>query len=188
MTLTFDLLTPKSIGVFLSLSSICVWSMKSVGRTLFELSRYNEVWTDGRTDRQTDRRTDRRTDKVITIGLPHLRWRGPDESSLYMVQQPKPTLYISNNFENSKELLIEYVLESHFLMTYSLSTLERYCASVFFATRRFQTWATLYLYALRDKNPMWHFPALQCNLALYLCHKDMHQVSSMKGKHPCCLH
>ena len=70
MTLTFDLLTPKSIGVFLSLSSICVWSMKSVGRTLFELSRYNEVWTDGRTDRQTD--------KVITIGLPHLRWRGPN--------------------------------------------------------------------------------------------------------------
>ena len=71
MTLTFDLLTPKSIGVFLSLSSICVWSMKSVGQTLFELSRYKEVWTDGQTDRQTD--------KVITIGLPHLRWRGPNK-------------------------------------------------------------------------------------------------------------
>ena len=28
---------------------------------------------DGRTDRQTDRQTD----KAITIGLPHLRWRGP---------------------------------------------------------------------------------------------------------------
>ena len=81
MTLTFDLLTPKSIGVFLSLSSICVWSMKSPGQTLFELSRYNEVWRDGQTDRQTDRRTDGRTDgrtdKVITIGLPHLRWQGP---------------------------------------------------------------------------------------------------------------
>ena len=51
--------------------------MKSLGQTLFELSRYNEVWTDGQTDRQTDGRTDRRTDKVITIGLPHLRWRGP---------------------------------------------------------------------------------------------------------------
>ena len=72
--LTFDLLTPKSIGAFLSISSICVWSMKSVGLTLFELSRYNEVWTDGRTDRQTDGRTD----NVITIGLPHLRWRGPN--------------------------------------------------------------------------------------------------------------
>ena len=52
--------------------------MKSVGRTLFELSHYNEVWTDGRTDGQTDRQTDGRTDKVITIGLPHLRWRGPN--------------------------------------------------------------------------------------------------------------
>ena len=49
--------------------------MKSVGRTLFELSRYNEVWTDGRTDR--------RTDKFITIGLPHLRWRGPNYFFLY---------------------------------------------------------------------------------------------------------
>ena len=49
--------------------------MKSLGQTLFELSRYNEVWT----DRQTDGRTDRRTDKVITIGLPHLRWRGPNK-------------------------------------------------------------------------------------------------------------
>ena len=29
----------------------------------------------GQTDRQTDRRTDGQTDKVITIGLPHLRWR-----------------------------------------------------------------------------------------------------------------
>ena len=48
--------------------------MKSVGRTLFELSCYNEVWTDGRTDRQMDGQTD----KVITIGLPHLRWRGPN--------------------------------------------------------------------------------------------------------------
>ena len=47
--------------------------MKFVDRTLFELLRYNKVWTDGR----TDRRTDRQTDKVITIGLPHLRWRGP---------------------------------------------------------------------------------------------------------------
>ena len=27
---------------------------------------------------QTDRRTDRRTDRVITIGLPHLRWRDPN--------------------------------------------------------------------------------------------------------------
>ena len=30
MTLTFNLLTPKSIGVFLFLSSICVNSMKFV--------------------------------------------------------------------------------------------------------------------------------------------------------------
>ena len=44
--------------------------MKSLGRTLFELSSYNEVWT--------DRQTDGRTDTVITIGLPHLRWRGPN--------------------------------------------------------------------------------------------------------------
>ena len=49
--------------------------MKSLGQTLFELSRYNKVWT----DRQTDRRTDGQTDKVITIGLPHLRWRGPNK-------------------------------------------------------------------------------------------------------------
>ena len=28
-------------------------------------------------DRRTDRQTDGQTDKVITIGLPHLWWRGP---------------------------------------------------------------------------------------------------------------
>ena len=38
-----DLLTPKSIGVFLSLSSICVWSMKFIVWGNFELSHYNKV-------------------------------------------------------------------------------------------------------------------------------------------------
>ena len=33
-----------SIGVFLSLFSICVWSIKSVDSKLFELSHYNKVW------------------------------------------------------------------------------------------------------------------------------------------------
>ena len=39
-----------------------LWSMKFLGRTLFELSRYNEVWTDRQTDRRTDGRTDRHSD------------------------------------------------------------------------------------------------------------------------------
>ena len=30
--------------------------------------------------RSVDRRTDGQTDKVITIGLPHLRWRGPNKA------------------------------------------------------------------------------------------------------------
>ena len=54
--------------------------MKFVGQTLFELSRYKRS-VDRRTDRRTDGQTDGRTDKVITIGLPHLRWRGPNYSS-----------------------------------------------------------------------------------------------------------
>ena len=54
VTLTFNLLTPKFIGVFLSLSSICVWSIKFVGWDIFELSHYNKVWTDRRTDGQSD--------------------------------------------------------------------------------------------------------------------------------------
>ena len=80
--MTFNLVTPKSISVFLFLSSICVWSMKFVGWGIFKLSHYNKVWTDRQTDRRTDGRTDGRTngrtDRVITIGLPHLRWRGPN--------------------------------------------------------------------------------------------------------------
>ena len=88
MTLSFDLLTPKSIGVFLSLSSICVWSMKSLGQTLFELPRYNEVWTDGRTY------------KVITIGLPHPRWRGPNYYSVHsstLNRDPNPGSQLNVN-------------------------------------------------------------------------------------------
>ena len=45
-TLTFDLLTPKSIGVFLSLSSICVWNIKFVGWEIVELSHYNKMLID----------------------------------------------------------------------------------------------------------------------------------------------
>ena len=41
---------------------------------MFELSYYNKVWTDRRTDGHTDGQT-----AVITIGLPHLRWRGPNK-------------------------------------------------------------------------------------------------------------
>ena len=68
VTMTFDLLTPKIYRCLpFFILHLC---MKYVGRTLFELSRYNKVWT--------DRQTDRRTDRVITIGLPHLRWRGPN--------------------------------------------------------------------------------------------------------------
>ena len=37
-------------------------------------------------DGQTDRRTDRQTDRVITIGLPHLWWRGPNNNYLWLLQ------------------------------------------------------------------------------------------------------
>ena len=50
MTLIFDLVTPRSTGVFLSLSSTCVLSRKSLGWKV-------EMWM----------WTDRPTDKVITI-------------------------------------------------------------------------------------------------------------------------
>ena len=35
--------------------------------------------------RSVDRRTDGQTDKVITIGLPHLRWRGPNKKDSWTV-------------------------------------------------------------------------------------------------------
>ena len=45
---------------------------------------------DRQTDRQTDGRTDGQTDRVITIGFPRLRWRGPNKlrsqtSILYLI-------------------------------------------------------------------------------------------------------
>ena len=58
VTLTFDLLTPKSIGVFYSIRAITLWSLKALGQRVLELLSGNEVWqTDRRTDGQTDRRT-----------------------------------------------------------------------------------------------------------------------------------
>ena len=41
--MTFNLLTPKSIGVFLSLSSVCLWSIKFVGWEIVELLHYSQV-------------------------------------------------------------------------------------------------------------------------------------------------
>ena len=53
----------------------------------YELSRSNtfrvialQQSVDRRTDGRTDGQTDGQTDKVITIGLPHLRWRGPNNN------------------------------------------------------------------------------------------------------------
>ena len=97
--MTFNRLTPKSIGVFLFLSSICVWSMKFVGWEILELLHYNKVWTDGRTDRQTD--------KVITIGLPHLPWRGPNKSSVCSFLVWKSTIWVS---DRSSAMLIIWLL------------------------------------------------------------------------------
>ena len=44
-TLAFDLLTPKSIGVFLFLSSICA-SVYEVLRSAVRFLHYKKVWTD----------------------------------------------------------------------------------------------------------------------------------------------
>ena len=58
VTLTFDLLTPISIGVFYSIRAITLWSMKALGHKVLKLLSGNEVWqTDWRTDGQMDRRT-----------------------------------------------------------------------------------------------------------------------------------
>ena len=58
VTLTFDLVTPKSIGVCVKSCTTCIPSLKVVGEKLLKLSQHIEVWTDGQTDRQTDRRCD----------------------------------------------------------------------------------------------------------------------------------
>jgi hypothetical protein len=61
VTLTFDLVTPKTIGVCVKSCTTCIPSLKVVGEKLLKLSQHIEVWTDGQTDRQADRRTDGQT-------------------------------------------------------------------------------------------------------------------------------
>ena len=63
VTLTFDLLTPKCIGILLSPSCIYVWNMKSVRWKRLKVSCQNQS-VDRQTDGQTDGRTDRQTDKT----------------------------------------------------------------------------------------------------------------------------
>ena len=41
MTLTFDLLTPNTIGTFYSIRAISIWSLKSLGETVLKLSSRN---------------------------------------------------------------------------------------------------------------------------------------------------
>jgi hypothetical protein len=50
VTLTFDLLTPKSMGVFYIIRAITLWSLNALGQTVLQLLRGNEVW-------QTNRKT-----------------------------------------------------------------------------------------------------------------------------------
>ena len=51
VTLTFDLLTPKSIGFFYSIKAITLWSLNALVQTVLQLLRGNQVW---QTDRWTD--------------------------------------------------------------------------------------------------------------------------------------
>ena len=54
MTLTFDLMTPKSIGVFLSLSSICMkYEVSRLKSLVIVLQQSVDRRTDAGTDRQT---------------------------------------------------------------------------------------------------------------------------------------
>ena len=56
-------------------------------------------------DGQTDGQTDRRTDTVITIGLPHLRWRGPNNQNGDKSCQKTTTLVGSQPSLNSSHCL-----------------------------------------------------------------------------------
>ena len=57
MTLTFDRLTPKSIGFFSGGYQMSIPSLVEIGHLVLDLSSGNES-VDGRTDGQTDGRTD----------------------------------------------------------------------------------------------------------------------------------
>ena len=59
MTLTFDVLTPKSIGVFYSIRALKFEGSGSKGTRVIERKR---SVTDGQTDRQTDSQTARQPD------------------------------------------------------------------------------------------------------------------------------
>ena len=65
VTLTFDLLTPKCKGIFLSPSYIYVWNMKAVRWKIVKLSCRNQS-----VDRQTKGLTDRQTDKPDSYRAP----------------------------------------------------------------------------------------------------------------------
>jgi len=50
VTLTFDLLTTKSIGVFCSISAITLWSLKALGQSILELLSGNGFHSSGHCD------------------------------------------------------------------------------------------------------------------------------------------
>jgi len=60
VTLTFDQVTSKSIGLICESWSMFLWSFMILGPSVLELSSDNHL-VDGQTDRQTDRPTDRPT-------------------------------------------------------------------------------------------------------------------------------
>ena len=78
VTLTF---WPQIKGAFLSLSSNCVWSMNSLCNQACRVIALQQ-------------RVDGQTDKVITIGLPHLWWRGLNKvTSLFGNKQKNDAQY-----------------------------------------------------------------------------------------------
>ena len=67
----------------------------------YEVCRLREFWVialQQSVDGQMDRRADRQTDRVITIGLPHLRWRGPNKANPWLIETWEFVFQVSRTY------------------------------------------------------------------------------------------
>jgi len=90
VTLTFDLLTPKSIGVFYSKKAITLWSLKPLGQRVLELLSGNGFHSSGHCDfdlRPTDPKINRGL--LLNKGYHPLKFEGSGSKGTRVIERKR---------------------------------------------------------------------------------------------------
>jgi len=94
VTLTFDLLTPTSIGVFYSIRATTLWSLKALGQRVLKLLSRNGFHSSGHCDLDlwpTDPKINR--DFLLNEGYHPMKFEGSGSKGTWVIERKRISLF-----------------------------------------------------------------------------------------------